>query len=60
MYIKRQEFGRPIKIVESNGEYTRDDGSIGVSYNIKRVYDISQTTARTRAPQAVSHDAGHC
>ena len=41
MYIKRQEFGRPIKIVESNGEYTRDDGSIGVSYNIKRVYDIS-------------------
>ena len=57
VYIKRQEFGRPIKIVESNGEYTRDDGSIGVSYNIKRVYDISQTTARTRAPQTVSHDA---
>ena len=53
VYIKRQEFGRPIKIVE----YTRDDGSIGVSYNIKRVYDISQTTARTRAPQAVFHDA---
>lgn len=52
VYIKRQEFGRPIKIVESNGEYTRDDGSIGVSYNIKRVYDISQTTARTRTPQA--------
>ena len=57
VYIKRQEFSRPIKIVESTGEYTRDDGSIGVSYNIKRVYDISQTTARTRAPQAVSHDA---
>lgn len=57
VYIKRQEFGRPIKIIESNGEYTRDDGSIGVSYNIKRVYDISQTTARTRAPQAASHDA---
>ena len=57
VYIKRQEFSRPIKIVESNGEYTRDDGSIGVSYNIKRVYDISQTTARTRTPQAVSHDA---
>lgn len=28
VYIKRQEFSRPIKIVESNGEYTRDDGSI--------------------------------
>jgi len=57
VYIKRQEFNRPIKIVESNGEYTRDDGSIGVSYNIKRVYDISQTTARIKKPQPVSHDA---
>lgn len=57
VYIKRQEFGRPIKIVESNGEYTRDDGSIGVSYNIKRVYDISQTTSRMRAQPPVSHDA---
>lgn len=57
VYIKRQEFGHPIKIVESNGEYTRDDGSIGVSYNIKRVYDISQTTSRMRAQPPVSHDA---
>ena len=57
VYIKRQEFGRPIKIVESNGEYTRDHGSIGVSYNIKRVYDISQTTARMRNLPPVSHDA---
>lgn len=56
MYIKRQEFSRPIKIIESNGEYTRDDGSIGVSYNIKRVYDISQTTSRMRAQPPVSYD----
>ena len=56
VYIKRQEFIRPIKIVESNGEYTRDDGSIGVSYNIKRVYDISQTTARMKTQPPISHD----
>lgn len=56
VYIKRQEFSRPIKIIESNGEYTRDDGSIGVSYNIKRVYDISQTTSRMRAQPPVSYD----
>lgn len=56
VYIKRQEFSRPIKIIESNGEYTRDDGSIGVSYNIKRVYDISQTTARIKAQPPVSYD----
>lgn len=56
VYIKRQEFGRPIKIIESNGEYTRDDGSIGVSYNIKKVYDISQTTSRIKAQLPVSYD----
>lgn len=56
VYIKRQEFGRPIKIIEANGEYPHVDGSIGVSYNIKRVYDISQTTSRMRAPQPVSYD----
>lgn len=56
VYIKRQELGRSIKIIESNGEYPREDGSIGVSYNIKRVYDISQTTSRMRAPQPVSYD----
>lgn len=56
VYIKRQEFSRPIKIIESNGEYTRDDGSIGVSYNIKRVYDISQTTARMKAQPPISYD----
>lgn len=39
VYIKRQEFGHPIKIVESNGEYTRDDGSIGVSYTEATLYD---------------------
>lgn len=57
VYIKRQEFSRPIRIVESNGEYTRDDGSIGVSYNIKRVYDISQTTSRMKTQPPVTHDA---
>lgn len=56
VYIKRQEIGRPIKIIESNGEYTRDDGSIGVSYNIKKVYDISQTTSRIKAQPPVSYD----
>lgn len=56
VYIKRQEFSRPIKIIESNGEYTRDDGSIGTSYNIKRVYDISQTTARIKTRPPVSYD----
>ena len=42
--IKRQQKG--ISILEPGEEYERADGSIGTSYNVKRVFDISQTTAR--------------
>ena len=44
--IKRQQKG--ISILEPGEEYERADGSIGTSYNVKRVFDISQTTARAR------------
>ncbi len=43
-YVKRQERGKPILIMEPGKEYERDDGSIGTYYNAKKVYDISQTT----------------
>ena len=45
--IKRQQKG--ISILEPGEEYEREDGSIGTSYNVKRVFDISQTTARAKA-----------
>lgn len=36
-------------------EYTKKDGTQGISYNIKKVFDVSQTTARkTPAPTAVT------
>jgi len=37
-----------ITILEPGKEYTRDDGTIGTSFNTKGVYDISQTSARIR------------
>jgi hypothetical protein len=37
-----------IAIFEPGKEYTREDGSIGVSMNIKKVFDISQTAARNK------------
>ena len=43
-YVKRQERGKPILIMEPGKEYERDDGSIGTYYNAKKVYDVSQTT----------------
>jgi hypothetical protein len=32
-------------ILEPGEKYTREDGSVGVSMNVKRVFDISQTSA---------------
>lgn len=43
-YVKRQERGKPILIMEPGKEYERDDKSIGTYYNAKKVFDISQTT----------------
>lgn len=37
-----------ITILEPSKEYTRDDGTKGVGYNAKVVYDVSQTTAKDR------------
>jgi hypothetical protein len=35
-----------ISILERAGSYTRDDGSVGMLYNVKKVFDISQTSLR--------------
>ena len=39
--VKRGENG--FFILEANGEYTREDGTLATSYDAKRVFDISQT-----------------
>lgn len=39
--VKRGENG--FFILEANGEYTREDGSLATSYDAKRVFDVSQT-----------------
>lgn len=44
VYVNRN--AAKITILEPGKEYTREDGSTGVSYNAKAVYDISQTSAK--------------
>ena len=48
VYVKRQERGNAILIMEPGKEYEREDGSIGTYYNAKKVYDITQTTMKDR------------
>lgn len=52
--IKKQQKG--VTILEPGEEYTRDDGSVGVSYNVKKVFDISQTTSKDKAKPTVNRD----
>jgi hypothetical protein len=39
--VKRDE--KAIQVLEANGEYERADGTIGTSFDVKRVFDVSQT-----------------
>ena len=52
-FIKKGENG--IKILEPGDPYTRADGSSGISYNVKKMFDISQTTSNQKT-KTISYD----
>lgn len=54
VYVKKRP--QSISILEPGNEYQREDGSWATSYNVKRVYDVSQTNNRTRAQAKVALD----
>lgn len=54
LYVRKGESS--IAILEPGAEYERADGSIGVNYNVKKVFDISQTNAPKPAAPAASYD----
>lgn len=47
--IKKGE--RAISVIEPTKEFVRQDGTIGVLYDARKVFDVSQTTARPRLPR---------
>ncbi len=49
--IKRGE--NHIKILEAGKSYERGDGSIGTGWNVKHVFDVSQTTSRNQPQPAI-------
>ncbi|MFZ5967637.1 MAG: hypothetical protein ACOYVK_10770 [Bacillota bacterium] len=46
IYIRKKESG--FFILEPGDEYQREDGTVGISYNPKKMFDVSQTGARKR------------
>lgn len=45
-----------ITVLEPGSEYAREDGSTGVSYNVKKVFDISQTNSKVTPAPTVTRD----
>lgn len=45
-YIRKKETG--FYILEPGDEYQREDGTVGISYNLKKMFDISQTRGYKR------------
>ena len=54
VYVRRG--ADAITILEPGKEYQKDDGSVGVSCNVKKVFDISQTNSRQQAAPVVNRD----
>ena len=50
VYVNKD--AQKVVILEPSKEYTREDGTKGISYNAKVVYDISETSAKDRQEAA--------
>lgn len=57
-YIRKGESG--ILLMEPGNSYTRKDGSKGVGINVKRVFDISQTTLSPVPERVTNPERSHC
>jgi hypothetical protein len=53
-FIRKKEYG--FYILEPGDEYQREDGTVGISYNPKKMFDISQTGSRKRETPAYPDD----
>ncbi len=45
-----------ISLLEPGKEYQKEDGSLAVSYNVKKVFDLSQTNSRVKATPTIIRD----
>ncbi|MEG0912668.1 MAG: hypothetical protein RSD35_09070 [Oscillospiraceae bacterium] len=54
-YVRKSQ--TPIVIFEPGNEYLKPDGTIGTSYNVKKLFDASQTNAYSKAQQPKEQDA---
>ncbi len=54
VFIKKGE--EAICLLEPGKEYTKEDGSVATGINVKKVFDISQTTSRQKTTPTITRD----
>ena len=54
VYVQKGE--RSLSILEPGKEYQKEDGTTGVNYNVKKVFDITQTKSQQRTTPTVTRD----
>ena len=54
IYVRKNETG--ISILEAGDSYVTEDGRTGYYYNVKKVFDISQTDAKRQRQPQVHYD----
>lgn len=54
VFIQKGERG--ILILEPGKEFKRQDGTVGVNYNVKKVFDVSQTTSKRKTVEPMKHN----
>lgn len=54
--VSVQRKPKSVKILEPGKEYDREDGTRGTSFEVKRVYDVSQTRGRVRSAPVAKLD----
>ena len=54
IYVRKNETG--ISILEAGDSYVTEDGRTGYYYNVKKVFDISQTDAKRQRQRQVHYD----
>lgn len=54
--VSVQRKPKSVKILEPGKEYDREDGTRGTSFEVKRVYDVSQTRGQVRSAPTVKLD----
>lgn len=54
--VSVQRKPKSVKILEPGKEYQREDGTRGTSFEVKRVFDVSQVKGRVRSAPGVKYD----